>query len=97
MSSSPNKYNYTEYAYPSMVFPLGAISALAFLANAFLVGYIVWRRVYNNYISSHFIVHLCLTNMLGLSLLLPLFLANLWSGSNIWANSNFMCRIQVEF
>ena len=89
LNSSP------DYAYKSLVFPLAAITAAGFLANAALASYIFWRRLYNNFISSHFIAHLCITNMFGLGLLVPLFLITLWSGTNIWAGSNLMCRIQV--
>lgn len=96
---SPNAYSFnsTEYAFPGMVFPLAGITAIAFVANCALVAYILWRRLYRNFVSSQFIVHLCLTNMGGLCVLVPLFLLNLWSGANIWANNNLMCRIQVFF
>uniref|UniRef100_A0A183C2X3 G_PROTEIN_RECEP_F1_2 domain-containing protein n=1 Tax=Globodera pallida TaxID=36090 RepID=A0A183C2X3_GLOPA len=85
----------TEYAYPSLVFPMGTVTVLAFLANIVLAGYIVWRRLYRNFISSQFIVHLCLTNIVGLSVLVPLFFVNLWSGTNIWENNHLMCRMQT--
>ncbi|KAL3088817.1 hypothetical protein niasHT_023165 [Heterodera trifolii] len=83
-------------ANPSLlVFPMGALTVLALLANTALTVYIVWRRLYHNYVSSQFILHLCLTNIVGLSVLVPLFCVNLWSGNNLWENNHLMCRMQT--
>jgi hypothetical protein len=91
-----NNYSSLDFAYRPLVFPLATANTVGLLANAALMGYIFWRRLYHNFISSHFIIHLCMTNMLGLGLLVPLFLINVWSGANIWSTNNFMCRIQVN-
>ncbi|KAL7072346.1 hypothetical protein ACQ4LE_008512 [Meloidogyne hapla] len=87
--------NNKHYAYQSLVFPLGAIAAFGFLANLMLLSYICCRRLYRNFVSSHFIAYLCVTNMIGLGVLVPLFLANLWSGTHLWHNNNMACRIQT--
>lgn len=88
-------YNVTLYANPSIVLPLASISIMAFIANAMLASYIFIHKLYQNFISSHFISHLCITNMIGLGVLMPMFMINLWKGTNLWENSNVMCRIQV--
>lgn len=90
-------YNATSYANPSIVIPLASISVIAFIANAILASYIFIHKLYQNFISSHFISHLCLTNMIGLGVLMPMFMLNLWKGTNLWKNNNAMCRIQVFF
>lgn len=87
--------NPSDYSFRTLVFPLAAITIIGLLLNAALTAHIFWRRLYDNFISSHFIVHVCLTNIFGLGVLVPLFLINLWSGTNIWGNNNLMCRIQV--
>jgi hypothetical protein len=88
-------YNSTVYEYAIVVLPLAAITAVGVVANLCLFVYILWHRLYHNFISSHFIAHLCVTNMLALSVLVPLFLLNVWTGRNFWENSNLMCRVQV--
>ncbi|KAI1712754.1 hypothetical protein DdX_09379 [Ditylenchus destructor] len=88
-------YNSTAYANPTIVLPLAGITMVAFVANAALAGYIFFHKLYHNFISSHFIAHLCLTNMFGLGILVPMFLTNLWLGTNFWANTNLVCRLQT--
>lgn len=88
-------YNATEYAYPSITIPLTLITLVSILLNIMLAGYILVRKLYRNFISSHFIVHLCFTSLIGLCFLMPLFLINLWSGENIWADNNLACRVQT--
>uniref|UniRef100_A0A915E4A2 G-protein coupled receptors family 1 profile domain-containing protein n=1 Tax=Ditylenchus dipsaci TaxID=166011 RepID=A0A915E4A2_9BILA len=88
-------YNSSSYANPTIVMPLAAVTLIAFIANASLALYIFWHKLYHNFISSHFIAHLCMTNMFGLGILMPMFLVNLWMGTNIWASTNAMCRLQT--
>lgn len=72
------------------------ISILALTANFALLVYIISHRLYRNFISSHFIAHLCITNAVALCILLPMFIYAVWTGRNLWAYSNLMCRIQVS-
>lgn len=88
-------YNATSYANPSVALSLATLTIAAFFANAALAGYIFVHRLYRNFISSHFIAHLCLTNMFALGVLVPIFIANLWIGTNFWADSSVICRLQV--
>ncbi|KAI6203508.1 hypothetical protein M3Y94_00565100 [Aphelenchoides besseyi] len=88
-------YNSTNYANPTLVLPFGGIALVAILLNVLLLIYILIRRLHNNFISSRFIMHLCFTNIVGLTLLLPMFLYTLWTGENLWENNNAMCRIQA--
>lgn len=89
-------YNVSDYAYPSIVLPLGIISLLALLANLGLAFYIWLHKLYHNFISSIFIAHLCLTNIIGLGLLMPMFMLNLWMGTNFWQDNDVVCRLQVN-
>lgn len=95
-SKSAYAYNATHYAYPSIVLPLSIVTLIAFIANGSLVGYIFLHKLYHNFISSHFIAHLCLTNMIGLGILVPMFLINLWIGTNFWQDNDAVCRLQVN-
>lgn len=82
---------------PLLAITFACISLLALLANCTLLIYIIYNRLYRNFISSHFIAHLCITNAAALCLLLPMFIYNVWTGVNIWAHSNVMCRVQVIY
>lgn len=95
-SKSAYNYNATEYAYPAIVLPLSIFTIIAFIANGVLAGYIFLHKLYHNFISSHFIAHLCLTNMIGLGILVPMFLINLWIGTNFWQDNDVVCRLQVR-
>lgn len=95
-SKSAYAYNSSDYAYPTIVLPLSIITIIAFIANGILAGYIFLHKLYDNFISSHFIAHLCITNMIGLGLLVPMFLINLWIGTNFWQDNDAVCRLQVQ-
>jgi len=69
---------------------------VAFIANGTLACYIFVHRLYKNFISSHFIAHLSLTNMFGLGVLIPMFLVNLYHGNNVLADNNMVCRLVVR-
>lgn len=88
-------YNSSDYANPSLVLPFGCLAILAISTNVALFLYILSYRLYNKFVSSQFIMHLCITNVVALSFLLPMFLYTLWTGENLWENNNLMCRIQV--
>ncbi|GMT26794.1 hypothetical protein PFISCL1PPCAC_18091 [Pristionchus fissidentatus] len=72
-----------------------AITALSVIANMVLLVYIIAHKLYHNFISSHFIGHLCLTNIICAILLLPMFFNTVYTGENIWRNSKFLCNIQA--
>lgn len=91
-------YNASAYENRVVVLPLAGITFAAIIANAALFAYIIYHRLYHNFISSHFIAHMCITNIFSLSVLVPLFLLNVWHGKNfLWENNNAMCRVQVSF
>lgn len=89
-------YNSTHYANPLLVLPFGFLALTGIASNISLFLYIFMYRLYTKFISSQFIMHLCGTNLFGLILLLPMFLYSLWTGRNLWENSDMMCRIQVS-
>lgn len=74
----------------------GAISLLGLCANLVVLGYILGKRLYKNYVSSHFIGHLCFTNIVAFVFLVPVFLYNLSYDDDIWEDMNLMCRLQVS-
>lgn len=74
----------------------GAISLIGLSANLIVLGYILGKRLYKNYVSSHFIGHLCFTNISAFVFLLPVFLYNLSHDDDIWEDMNLMCRLQVS-
>uniref|UniRef100_A0A2K6WLN8 G_PROTEIN_RECEP_F1_2 domain-containing protein n=1 Tax=Onchocerca volvulus TaxID=6282 RepID=A0A2K6WLN8_ONCVO len=80
---------------PLLAITFACISLLALLANCTLLIYIIYNRLYRNFISSHFIAHLCITNAATLCFLIPMLIYNVWTGVNIWAHSNVMCRVQA--
>ncbi|KHN71389.1 hypothetical protein Tcan_02309 [Toxocara canis] len=87
--------NVTTSPVPILGAIFGCFSAMALVANFVLFVYIISHRLYRNFISSHFIAHLCITNAVALCALLPMFVYNVWTGHNIWAYSNVMCRVQA--
>uniref|UniRef100_A0A915ACA4 G-protein coupled receptors family 1 profile domain-containing protein n=3 Tax=Ascarididae TaxID=6250 RepID=A0A915ACA4_PARUN len=87
--------NVTTTPAPILGAIFGCFSAIALVANFVLFVYIISHRLYRNFISSHFIAHLCITNAVALCALLPMFVYNVWTGYNIWAYSNVMCRVQA--
>lgn len=89
-------YNASSYAFPALVPWLGGVSVVAILANLVLLAFLLYRKLYQNFISSQFTIHLCITNTIGLIVLWPHFLHNLYTGENYWAGNNAMCRVQVS-
>ncbi|MFH4976101.1 hypothetical protein AB6A40_002810 [Gnathostoma spinigerum] len=87
--------NVTGEPYPAIGLVFATITAVGFTANLILFIYITSHRLYRNFISSHFIAHLCITNSVAECFLLPMFIYNVWTGNNIWATSNVMCRVQA--
>ncbi|TKR92651.1 hypothetical protein L596_007265 [Steinernema carpocapsae] len=71
------------------------LSLIALVANVVLLVYIIFHKLYKNFISSHFIAHLCITNMVALFVLVPLLLYNTWTGTNIWNDNHLLCRAQA--
>lgn len=88
-------YNASKYADPPLVLPFASLAVLGVIMNVALFFYILIYRLYNKFISSRFIMHLCVTNVIGLLFLMPMFLYTLWTGENLWRNNNVMCRVQV--
>lgn len=93
--ATPFPYTPDDYKVPSVAIGFGAISAAAFIANLLLFGYILWQKLYKNFISSQFIAHLCITNAVGLALFTPMIIYSFWTGESPWISNNGMCRLQV--
>uniref|UniRef100_A0A7E4V3M3 G_PROTEIN_RECEP_F1_2 domain-containing protein n=1 Tax=Panagrellus redivivus TaxID=6233 RepID=A0A7E4V3M3_PANRE len=92
---TPFPYNADEYSTPAFAIVLTVLAALAIIANLSLFGYIIINKLYKNFVSSHFIAHLCLTNVGGLLVTTPMLAYSFWTGNNPWAENNGMCRIQA--
>lgn len=89
-------YNSSTYAVPALVPWLGGAAVFALVANILLLIYLLYKQLYKHFISSQFIIHLCITNIIGIIVLFPYFLHNLWTGENFWEDNNVMCRVQVN-
>jgi hypothetical protein len=94
---TPFPYNNTDYAKPLFAITLGGLSLVSFIANLMLFSYIMWQRLYHNFISSHFIAHLCVTNMIGLLALVPMISYSMWTGHSFWLGNEMACRVQAFF
>ncbi|VDO61536.1 unnamed protein product [Heligmosomoides polygyrus] len=81
---------------PGLAIIFGCVTLIGIVGNLALLLYILIHKLYQNFISSHFIAHLCITNLVALMILLPIFLYTLWTGVNVFQDSNFMCRLQVS-
>ncbi|VDK40898.1 unnamed protein product [Gongylonema pulchrum] len=75
---------------PLLATVFGIVALLALLANSALLIYIIYNRLYRNFISSHFIAHLCITNAVALCLLLPMFIYNALLTCAVWTVIHFM-------
>lgn len=71
------------------------LNALGIIANLILISYILIHRLYRNFVSSHFIAHLSLTNTIALLYLLPIFLWNFAHGEDLFSEWPALCRIHV--
>lgn len=91
-------YNSTHTSAPSPILALifTIISGIGVLGNASLLVYIIVQKLYHNFISSHFIAHLCFTNLIALLVLVPVIIHNVFTGVNLFQESNMLCRIQVN-
>lgn len=95
----PTAYPYNQTQSAKAQFFGALFCGVAFVAvilNLALLVYIIWHKLYQNFVSSQFIAHLCITNILGLCVLIPIFAVNLWTGENIWETNALMCRMQVH-
>lgn len=93
---TPFPFNSTDYAKPIFAVTFGFLSTASIIANLLLFTYIIWQRLYHNFISSHFIAHLCITNVIGLLTLMPLLSYSMWNGQSFWIHNEMMCRAQVR-
>ena len=101
INSSEIEEKYADLAHQSEPAPLLAtifavLAVLAFIGNVALLVYIIAHKLYHNFISSHFIAHLCCTNLVALTLLLPIFIYTVWTGQNLFEHSHVLCRVQVS-
>lgn len=91
-------YNATHTSAPSPTLALifTVISGIGVIGNASLLVYIIVQKLYHNFISSHFIAHLCFTNLIALLVLVPIIIHNVFTGVNLLQGSNWLCRVQVS-
>lgn len=91
-------YNSTHTSAPSPILALifTIVSGIGVIGNASLLVYIIVQKLYHNFISSHFIAHLCFTNLIALLVLVPVIIHNVFTGVNLLQGSNMLCRIQVS-
>lgn len=61
-----------------------SLNGIALLSHFALLGYIIWNRLYRNFISSHFIAHRTVTSIVVCSYLLPIFIQNFSQDGNIF-------------
>jgi len=92
---TPFPYNPEDYKAPGAAIGLGVVSASGIIANLLLFCYILWQKLYKNFISSHFIAHLCITDAVALAVLTPMLVYSFWYGDSPWILSNGMCRLQA--
>ncbi|CAB3410801.1 unnamed protein product [Caenorhabditis bovis] len=90
--------NSTHTSAPAPIIAIGfaALSIVGVVGNLILLIYIMCQKVYQNFISSHFIAHLCFTNLVALVILVPIVLYNVFTGVNLFQNNNWLCRVQVS-
>ncbi|VDN38413.1 unnamed protein product, partial [Cylicostephanus goldi] len=81
---------------PPLAIVFAVFTLIGIVGNLTLFLYILIHKLYQNFISSHFIAHLCITNLVALLVLLPVFIYTVWTGVNVFKASNFMCRLQVR-
>uniref|UniRef100_A0A0K0F2V7 G_PROTEIN_RECEP_F1_2 domain-containing protein n=1 Tax=Strongyloides venezuelensis TaxID=75913 RepID=A0A0K0F2V7_STRVS len=93
---SLNNNNYQNNLNPAPITAIifGIFTIIAIILNISLFCYIILQRLYQNFISSHFIAHLCITNLVCLLLLMPLFLYSVFTGQGAFENFSFMCKLQ---
>ncbi|CCD68050.1 G-protein coupled receptors family 1 profile domain-containing protein [Caenorhabditis elegans] len=91
-------YNSTHTSAPSPILALifTIICIIGVIGNASLLVYIFAKKLYQNFISSRFIGHLCFTNLIALLVLVPVIIHNVFTGVNLLQDSNMLCRIQVS-
>ena len=88
----------SPFARLNMVIVFSVFTFLAILANIALIAYIVVNRLYRNFVSSHFIAHLSLTNTIASIYLVPVFIYNLHQGGDgehLFASVPGLCRIHA--
>ncbi|CAJ0585324.1 unnamed protein product, partial [Mesorhabditis spiculigera] len=90
-----NATHHRSEAKPIAALVLGGLSLVALGLNLTLLIYILVNKLYHNFISSHFISHLCITNIFTIFIVIPMYAWTLWTGVNIWEESHYMCRIQT--
>lgn len=93
---TPFPYNPDEYKAPGAAIGLAIVSVSGIIANLLLFFYIIWQKLYKNFISSHFIAHFCITNAVALAVLSPMLVYSFWYGDSPWILNNGMCRLQVN-
>ncbi|KAF8365639.1 npr-23 [Pristionchus pacificus] len=80
---------------PMLALTFTGITLLSVVANLVVLIYIIYSKLYHNFISSHFIAHLCLTNIICAVLCLPMFIYTVHTGENIWKETKFLCNMQA--
>lgn len=74
---------------------ISIFTGLSIAGSFFVLGYILQKRMYRNYVSSHFIGHLMVANLVGCAYLLPVFIQNIRTGEDMFGLEDILCRIHV--
>lgn len=70
-------------------------TALGLLINLLVLVYILVRRLFRNFVSSHFIGHLSFTNLISCAYLLPIFIQNVHYGVDLFATVPRLCQFHA--
>ncbi|CAI5439168.1 unnamed protein product [Caenorhabditis angaria] len=81
--------------HPPLAISFAFFSLLGIIGNIVLIIYITTQKLYQNFYSSHFIAHLCITNLVGLLVLVPILMYNVYTGENLFMSSHLLCKIQT--
>ncbi len=71
------------------------LTCIGLILNAVVLGYIIIKGMYKNFVSSHFIAHLCFANILALTYIVPIFLHNMYTSEDLF-DQYFLCSLHVS-
>lgn len=79
----------------AFVIAFSCLATLGVVANLAVVMYVVVKRLYRNFVSSHFIAHASFTNALACACLIPLFVHNMRTGGEMFAPVSFAFSLNI--
>lgn len=75
-----------------LVIIFASFATLGFVLNLAVLLYVVVKKLFRNFVSSHFIAHLAFTNSLACAILIPLFVQNIYHQGALFKNQEHWCR-----